>query len=221
MSFIVKTWTPEARTISFSRASRLRMPMRTVCSGATFGEKPPMRESSAGSEPRSDASGMPWTLPLPELAGVFMSPCASTQMRPSGFTVAPDELSRRRDRAGRQAVVAAEHEREAAPLEHAERRLVELLADARDLADVLLFRIAERLDLRNRRDEIALVDDRHAERREPLGEPGNAKRGRPHVDAAAVTAEIERDSDEVKGLRTHSRRLYYRRPPLAPRHASG
>src|SRR5439155_1378975 len=31
-----------------------------------------------------DAGGIPCTLPLPELAGVFMSPCASTQMRPSG-----------------------------------------------------------------------------------------------------------------------------------------
>ena len=44
-----------------------------------------MRDSSAGSGPSSDASGMPWTLPLPELDGVFMSPCASTQISPSGF----------------------------------------------------------------------------------------------------------------------------------------
>ena len=41
------------------------MPMRTVCSGRTFGEKPPIRDSSAGSGPSSAASGMPWTLPLP------------------------------------------------------------------------------------------------------------------------------------------------------------
>ena len=62
------------------------MPMRTVRSGRTFGAKPPIRESSAGSEPRSAASGMPCTLPLPEVVGVFMSPCASTQIRPSGFS---------------------------------------------------------------------------------------------------------------------------------------
>ena len=45
-----------------------------------------MRESSAGSGPSSAASGMPCTLPLDEVAGVFMSPCASTQIRPSGLS---------------------------------------------------------------------------------------------------------------------------------------
>ena len=43
-----------------------------------------MRESSAGSGPSSAASGIPWTLPLSVVAGVFMSPCASTQRSPSG-----------------------------------------------------------------------------------------------------------------------------------------
>ena len=45
------------------------MPMSTVCSGSTFGEKPPMRDSSAGSGPSSAASGMPCTLPLPSSSG--------------------------------------------------------------------------------------------------------------------------------------------------------
>ena len=61
------------------------MPIRTVCSGRTFGQNPPIRASSAGSGPSSDASGMPWTLPLAEVCGVFMSPWASTQISPSGF----------------------------------------------------------------------------------------------------------------------------------------
>ena len=56
-------------------------------------------------------------------------------------------------------------------LEHGQRRLVEPLADARDLADVFLARIAERLDLGNRRDEVAGVHDRHPERRQPLASP--------------------------------------------------
>ena len=90
------------------------MPIRTVCSGRTFGEKPPMRDSSAGSGPSSAASGMPCTLPLAEVAGVFMSPCASTQISPSGLSLAPDEVGGRGDRAGGQAVIAAEHERDAA-----------------------------------------------------------------------------------------------------------
>ena len=93
MSFIVKTWTRDSRTSSFSRSSRLRMPMSTVCSGSTFGLKPPMRESSAGSGPSSAASGMPCTLPLVELAGVFMSPCASTQIEPSRLPFPAQEIA--------------------------------------------------------------------------------------------------------------------------------
>ena len=50
--------------------------------------------------------------------------------------VAPDEVRRGRDRSGGEGVVAAEHERNAPFLEDRERRLVEPLADARDLADV-------------------------------------------------------------------------------------
>ena len=44
----------------------------------------PIAASSAGSLPSSAASGMPCTLPLVVVSGVFMSPCASTQIRPSG-----------------------------------------------------------------------------------------------------------------------------------------
>ena len=193
------------------------MPMRTVCSGSTFGAKPPMRASSAGSEPSSAASGMPWTLPLGELAGVFMSPCASTQIRPSGLPVAARELRRRRHRAGGEAVVAAEHEREARlRSSDAERRLVEPLADARDLADVLLLRIAERLDLGNRaRRGRPRRRPRTPSVGEPLAEAGDAKRRRSHVDAAPAAAEVERDADEVKSLCAHRRRLYDTRAAAA------
>ena len=61
------------------------MPTSTVCCGSTVGASPPMRASSAGSLPSSAASGMPCTLPRVVVAGVFMSPCASTQIRPSGL----------------------------------------------------------------------------------------------------------------------------------------
>ena len=53
---------------------------------------------------------MPCTLPLEELAGVFMSPWASTQIRPMRPPSAPRELGRRRDRTGRQAVISSEHQ---------------------------------------------------------------------------------------------------------------
>ena len=59
MSFIVKTCTPDERTAAFSRSSRFLMPTRTVCAGRTFGDQPPIRDSSAGSGPSSAASGMP------------------------------------------------------------------------------------------------------------------------------------------------------------------
>ena len=62
-----------------------------------------------------------------------------------------------------------------------------------------LLRVAGGLDLRDRRDEIAVVDDRHAERGQALAEPGDPERGRSHVDAAAVAAEVERDADDVNG----------------------
>ena len=58
--------------------------MITVCAGWTLGGAPPMPANSAGSGPRSAASGMPWTLPLCDVAGVFMSPCASIHSRPIG-----------------------------------------------------------------------------------------------------------------------------------------
>ena len=82
-----------------------------------------------------------------------------------------------------------------------ERGLVEPLADARDLPDVFLLRIAGGLDLGDRRDQIAVVYDGHAEGGQAFAEPGNAERGWPHVDAAAVAAEVERDPDDVD--RTH------------------
>ena len=58
------------------------MPTRTVLSARTAGERRPMDESSAGAGPSRAASGMPWTLPLVVVSGVFMSAWASTQSRP-------------------------------------------------------------------------------------------------------------------------------------------
>ena len=84
MSFIVKTRTCESRTASFSRSSRFLMPTSTVCAGRTFGENVPIFESSEGSGPSSAARGIPCTLPDSEVAGVFISPCASSQRRPIG-----------------------------------------------------------------------------------------------------------------------------------------
>ncbi len=121
------------------------------------------------------------------------------------LTFSPHEIRGRRDRPGREAVITAEHERESTSIEDAERGLVELLAEARDLADVLLLRIPERLDLGDWSDQVALVDDGDPECGEAFGEAGDAKCRRPHVDAAATAAEVERDANEVESLRVHHR----------------
>ena len=174
------------------------MPRRTVWPGSTLGDHPPICASSDGSGPSNAASGIPWTLPLGEVAGVFMSPCASIQSRPIGSAlVDPGPLGRRRDRTGGEAVIAAEHERQRAFLERDQRRLVQLFAHRGDVVDVFLALVAPFLRFGNRRLEIAPIDDGAAKRREALVEPGNAKRRRPHVDAAAAAAKIQGHADDV------------------------
>ena len=111
-------------------------------SGLTFGAPRPMPASSAGSAPSSAASGMPCTLPLVVVAGVFMSPWASTQSRPivppcsrrsrpMRRPIRPPASGRRRARSGRAPVLVARGD-----------LLVEPLTDPRDLPDELLARIA-------------------------------------------------------------------------------
>ena len=67
---------------------------------ASLAKRVPARPSAA-------ASGMPWTLPLGVVSGVFRSPCASNQSTPPG----PWTRGQPAERAERDRVVAAEHER--------------------------------------------------------------------------------------------------------------
>ena len=201
MSFIVNTCTPDSRTATFSRSSRLRMPTSTVCAGSTFGDKPPMCASSAGSGPSSAASGMPCTLPLERGRGrvhvaVRVDP-EQADRQPLGRSCAQAAAappSRRRGCDRRRAPAASRRRRATRAT-----RVVELLADAGDVADVFLPFVAPFLRLGNRRRQIALVDDGVAEGGEPLAEAGDAKRRRPHVHAAPAAAEIERHADHVDG----------------------
>jgi hypothetical protein len=59
-----------------------------VCAGSTVGVTVPMRANSAGSAPSRAANGIPWTLPDSDVAGVFMSPCASIHSSPMGRSFA-------------------------------------------------------------------------------------------------------------------------------------
>jgi len=200
MSFMVNTCTRESRTATFSRSSRFLTPMMTVCAAFTFGPMPPKCASSDGSGPSSAASGMPCTLPLNEVAGVFMSPCASIHNKPIGRPLRPPgPCGRRAHGTGGQAMVAAEDERHRAVLERGERYVVQPLADIRDVADVVLPFVGPFLRLRNRRRQIAFVDHREAERGEVLVQACNAKCRRPHVHAAAVAAEIQGYADHMDG----------------------
>ena len=54
------------------------------------------------------------------------------------------------------------------------------------------------------------------ERGQPLAEPGNPERGRPHVDAAAIAAEIERDADDVNGRRHRTLSIAERATSVVP-----
>ena len=69
--------------------------------------------SSRGPIPMQQARGIPWTLPLGLVAGVFMSACASIQIRPSLSWVS--EMPRHAgDGADRDRVIAPQHHRDAA-----------------------------------------------------------------------------------------------------------
>ena len=156
------------------------------------------RRARAGVPPRSAASGIPCTLPLSVVSGVFMSPCASTQIRPSGLPCCRANADGGGDRTGGDAVIAAEHDRQAVALEHGERALVERAADGGDLRQILLLRIARVDGLLRRRIDVAVVAHLVAERAQPIGNSGNAHRRRPHVDAATAAAQIERSADDVQ-----------------------
>ena len=58
--------------------------MRTTRSESSAGSGQASLANVSGSRPSAAASGMPWTLPLGEVAGVFRSPWASNQSTPPG-----------------------------------------------------------------------------------------------------------------------------------------
>ena len=215
MSFIVKTCTRDSRTRSFSLASRFRTPISTVCSGLTFGEKPPMHGQLRGLGPEQRRQRHP----------VHVAAGAAGRRVHVAVRVHPDEADRlvrpprhlgtRRDGPRGEAVIAPEHERQRPGLEAGERRLVQRGADPRDVADVLLALVAGLLRLGNRHLEVALVRHRVAELLNPLVEPGDSQRGRPHVDASPSSAEVERHADDVDG--NHAPLSAASRTPTCPR----
>ena len=139
-------------------------------------------------------------VPLVVVSGVFMSPCASTQI---GRAAMPDvgEPSRRLRRPIPPPGCDRRRAPPAAPLRRATSSdvVVERLAHARDLVDVLLVLVG-RVGSRNRRRHDRPVDHVRPSAGDLIAESGDAERRRPHVDAAPAAAEVEGHADDVDGF---------------------
>jgi hypothetical protein len=118
---------------------------------------------------------------------------------PMRNTFSKDDVEYLRKRAGRDAVVAPEHHGDGPLVLARERRRAERLAHGRDLEDVPLRGIARQPRLLDGRPDVTLVGDAEAEARDLLVDARDAKRGRPHVDAAPPGAEVERNAKDVHG----------------------
>ena len=166
-------------------------------SASTAGSSPPMRASSArlGAEQRRQRHAV-HVAGLARLGRVHVAVRIDPD-EPELLAALAQKRRRRRDRSRAEAVIAAEHDRNRAFFERAERALKQLLADARDVLDVALVLVARTLGFGNRGGDVALVDDRAPEAGEMLADAGDAKRRRPHVGAATIAAEVERNADDV------------------------
>ncbi len=165
MSFIVKTCTPDARILPFSFSSRLRMPTSTVCAGDTDGDDPIdasscrlLAEQGRQRHPVHVAGG--GRLRRVHVA-VRVHPDQAERIRRHAANV----VGARGHRAGGQAVIAAEHQRQRACLVRLQRDVVQAAAHGGDLVDVLLRRIDGLCRLGNRRGQIALIADRRTRAR--------------------------------------------------------
>ena len=201
MSFIVKTWTCESRTAAFSRSSRLRTPMSTVCAGSTLGDQP--ADARQLRRFRAEQRGERHAVHVAAGRGrrrvhvaVRVDPeQADRQVASSAAPIAPRPRPNRRRGCDRRRARAASR-----PLESESSAVwYSCLAHLGDVVDVLLALVAPLLRFGNRRRQIAAIDDRLAELRQAFAEPGDAERRRPHVDAAAAAAKVQRHADDVDG----------------------
>jgi hypothetical protein len=97
-------------------------------------------------------------------------------------------------------VIAAQHEWQRTVVERLQRKVVQLLTDLGDVADVFLLRVRRPLRLRNRRGQVTLVDDRPAERCNLVANPRDPKRRRSHINASAPGAKVERNANQMDGF---------------------
>ena len=161
-----------------------------------MGAKPSRFASSGGPRPTQHASGMPCTLPLGELSGVFISACASIQIRPICCFFRRKYARHAGHRPDRHGVVAAQHQRHLLLGKRAIHHARQALARQRDLRQVLGPLRPLRQALRAGPPECC--PGRRRDSRAPTGacSVGHADRRGTHVHAAAALAEVERRTDD-------------------------
>ena len=166
MSLIVNTFAFEPPISSRSAASSERTPTSATRSSDGVGQASLANASPA--TPSAAASGIPCTLPLGEVSGVLRSPCASIHSAPPGAV----HLRHAAERADRDRVVAAEHERHGAAAARLLDERGHALARAHDRLEVARPRIADLGRLRQAHVDVAPVDALAAEARDPLLQAG-------------------------------------------------
>ena len=203
-----------------SGTSTSRSPTMAAREPSTIGTAPASFVSASGPRPRAMAQGMPWMLPDGLVSGVFMSPWASNQMRPTFCFLRAVVVRHAGDRPHRDRVVAAEHQRQAARGERLLHLVTQAFAGRLDLLQVLELRIADRLGLLDRHVDVAGVVHVKAQLGNALMKLGDAEGRRPHVHTAAAGAEVEGHADDGNSLAGHICRASYH-APQKPVNAAG
>ena len=146
---------------------------------------------------------MPCTLPDSEVAGVFMSPCASIQSRPSGSFLACVAQS-----AAAATEPAADCDRRRARAEARPPRATPARSDRASGRPSAISRmyflslVALLPRFGNGRRQVAFVDDREPSAPDARRGPRCGTR-RPHVHAAPPAAEVQRHADHMDGRSSH------------------
>ena len=190
MSLIVYALIPSSRIRSRSRASTERSPTSATRAGSTAGSVQASLSKRPSAKPSAAASGIPWTLPLGDVSGVFMSR-VRVDPEHAADAVGPREAA---ERADRDRVVAAEDERQGALLERQADESRHAVARGLDLGQVprraSASSVASGTGL-----HVAPVEHLAAEAAKTLLDACVPDRGGTHVDAAASGAEVECGAD--------------------------
>ena len=183
----------EPRMSSRSPASSDRTPTSDDAAGSSDGQGPGVAREAVRDPPERRRQRHAVDVAARVVSGVFRSPCASSQSAAPG----PWTDAMPAERAERDGVVAAEHEREVRP------RRLRVATRAATPSQVSMISAEEARPCvarssglgsggatlpRSRALEPELVD--------PLAEPCVADRRRAHVDTAAPCAEVERGADD-------------------------